>query len=621
MNLLFILLIAPLVSLMLSFCLLNQNEKMIYKVSVIGISINFVTLIIVFFFWMVDGFQPTLLEGPLLYRSSIDEFSLQLFLDGYGYIYLLVATFLTVIIISFSKFYMHRERGFKRFFNGVTFFYFGLMMVLLSGNLITLFIGWEILGITSFFLISFYRERYLPVKNALKVVSLYRVADVALLLGIWLCHHYFGFNFNFRDLNVLADSHEHILNESIYRFMIPITFLVAAMVKSAQFPFSSWLPRAMEGPTTSSSIFYGSLSVHIGVFLLIRTAPFWEGNFIFHLLIGAIGLITALLSNLTAKVQSTIKTQIAYSSISQIGLMFMEVSLGLYWVAIIHFVCNALLRSYQLLISPSVLSYKIHDQIFHFNPPPTQKTNGLWNKLKLSLYVLSIKEFNLDSFMYEFMWLPIKKAGMLFNFLSHKATYWVAIPLFGLGLYGVYHQEVIPVNLRGFLPEFFGLFGLLLILKAFVSRKSVMFSWIMIVLNKLFQSLAFGYNEHFDFNQVHLYLSGILIAGFIGYWVIARLSKTSKSTSLNEFNGNIYEHPRLGIVFIAACLALVGFPITPTFIGEDLMLGHIHENQILLIGIISLNLIVDGLVIFRNYARLFLGQHISGYHDFAYRSS
>ena len=134
--------------------------------------------------------------------------------------------------------------------------------------------------------------------------------------------------------------------------------------------------------------------------------------------------------------------------------MFMEVSLGLYWVAIIHFVCNALLRSYQLLISPSVLSYKIHDQIFHFNPPPTQKTNGLWNKLKLSLYVLSIKEFNLDSFMYEFMWLPIKKAGMLFNFLSHKATYWVAIPLFGLGLYGVYHQEVIPVNLRGFLPEF-----------------------------------------------------------------------------------------------------------------------------------------------------------------------
>jgi NADH:ubiquinone oxidoreductase subunit 5 (subunit L)/multisubunit Na+/H+ antiporter MnhA subunit len=403
--------------------------------------------------------------------------------------------------------------------------------------------------------------------------------------------------------------------------MIPGVFLLAAMVKSAQFPFSSWVPRAMEGPTTSSAIFYGSLSAHIGVFLLIRTAPFWENNLLFHFLIGGIGLVTVVTATLTARVQSSIKTQIAYSSIAQIGLMFIEVASGFYWLAMIHVVGNAFLRTYQLLVSPSVLSYRIHDQLFHFKQPAPQHTEGFWNKLKLSVYMLGIKEFNMDSFMFRFLWSPLKKAGNLFSFLKVRGTYVFALPPFLMGLYAVYHQDLLPPGLLRYLPEAFAAFGLIFILKAFVERGSALNSWVLILVNQLYQSLAFGFNEEFDFNQVHLYLSGIFISGFIGIRVINKLRNSEEDISLDKFQGHVYEYPKLAFVFAIACLGLAGFPVTPTFIGEDLMLGHIHENQFPLLLLIVLNVILDGLVIFRIYSRLFLGQHKKGYHEVAYRNS
>ncbi len=616
-----ILLIVPLIGLLIGFLFSNKDEKPIFWASILGVGINFLFLIGVSGVWFTNGFNNLIFQGPILYHVEETEFAISLFMDGYSFVYVLVATFLTGIVMIFSKSYIHREKGFKRFYNNTKFFYFGLMLVLLAGNLETLFVGWEVLGVTSFFLIGFYRERYLPVKNALKVVSLYRIADISLLLGIWICHHYFGHSINFATLTGLDNPGSHILNETFYQFMVPGVFLLAAMVKSAQFPFSSWVPRAMEGPTTSSAIFYGSLSVHIGVFLLIRTAPFWEENILFHVLIATIGLITVIVTTVTARVQSSIKTQIAYSSIAQIGLMFIEVAFGLYWVATIHFACNALLRSHQLMVSPSVLIYRIHDQFFHFTKPTAQKTKTTWDKLKLSFYILGIKEFNLDRFMYKILWMPLKNIGNMFRFLNDRNTYVLALPFFFIGLYGVYHQELLPNVMHRYLPEVFALVGLVFILKAFVERKSALTAWVLIIVNQLYQSLAFGFNEGFDFDQVHIYLSGIFISGFVGIWIIRKLRQKNEDVSLDEFHGHAYEHPRLAFIFIIACLGLAGFPITPTFIGEDLMLGHIHENQIPLLILIVLNLILDGLVIFRIYSRLFLGQHKKGYHQFSYRSA
>ncbi len=235
--------------------------------------------------------------------------------------------------------------------------------------------------------------------------------------------------------------------------------------------------------------------------------------------------------------------------------------------------------------------------------------------------MLGLKEFNLDSYMFRFLWQPLKKAGRLFDFMEIRSTYILALPLFAMGLYGVYHQEMIPAVMLKYIPEFFALIGLIFVLKAFVERKSALNAWVLIMVNQLFQSLTFGFNEEFDYSQVHIFLSGILISTFVGIYCINKLREAKQNVSLNSFHGHAYEHPRLAFLFVIACLGLAGFPITPTFIGEDLMLGHIHENQYPLLAMIILNIILDGLVIFRIYSRLFLGPHTKGYHEVAYRSS
>lgn len=621
-QLLPILPLLPLVGLIINQFIDNQEEASIYWTSLLPVLGAFFLLLYLTVLFFVNGAAPVIYDGPVLYHTKETEFGINFFLDSFGLVYMLVSTMITGLIIRFSRTYVHREKGYRRFFSNILFFYMGLTIILLAGSLEVLFIGWEVLGVTSFFLIGFYRERYLPVKNALKVVSLYRIADIALLGGIWICHHYFGQSPHFSTLERLqGGTQAHILDESFYHYMIPGVFLLAAMVKSAQFPFSSWVPRAMEGPTTSSAIFYGALSIHIGVFLLIRTAPLWEDNLVFHFIIGGIGLITTIVASLIARTQPSVKVQIGYSSIAQIGLMFIWVAAGWYWLAMIHFASNAFLRAYQLLVSPSILSYRIHDLFYHFKKPVFSQTNSFRDRLKATAYVLGIKEFGLDTFMFRFLWQPLKKAGRLFDFMEIRSTYLFALPLFLMGLYGVLHKELIPTQILRFLPEIFALLGLVFILKAFVERKSALNAWVLIMVNQLFQSLTFSFNEEFDMSQVGLFLSGIFISTMVGIYCINKLRNSKEDVSLNAFWGHAYEHPRLAFVFVVACLGLAGFPITPSFIGEDLMLGHIHENQFPLLALIVLNIILDGLVIFRIYSRLFTGPHTKGYHEVAYRSS
>lgn len=612
----------PLGGLLFSQLFDNKEESVIYWSALLPVLGGLGMFLFIAAAFLLNGATPLVFDGPVLYRVKETEFGINFFLDSYSLVYLLVSSAITTLIIRFSRTYMHRERGYKRFFSNVLFFYTGLLIILLANSVEILFVGWEILGVTSFFLIGFYRERYLPVKNALKVVSLYRVADIALLLGIWICHHYFGHSIHFSSLKGLqGGTQAHILNESFYQFIIPMTFLLAAMVKSAQFPFSSWVPRAMEGPTTSSSIFYGSLSIHIGVFLMIRTAPLWEDNLFFHLIVGIVGLMTTAVASFIARVQPSIKVQIAYSSIAQIGLMFIWVALGWYWLAIIHFGANAFLRAYQLLVSPSILSYLIHDLFHHFQKPTFSQSGSLMDRLKATAYVLGIKEFGLDNFMFTYLWQPLKKIGKLFDFMEIRSTYTLALPLFLMGLYGIFNQELIPDVVLRFLPEAFALIGLIFILKAFVERKNALNAWVLIMVNQLFQSLTFSFNEEFEMSQVGLFLSGILISTMIGIYCINLLRSRKEDVSLHQFHGHSYEHPRLAFLFAIACLGLAGFPITPSFIGEDLMLGHIHENQFPLLALIVLNIILDGLVIFRIYSRLFTGPHTKGYHEVASRSS
>ena len=137
----------------------------------------------------------------------------------------------------------------------------------------------------------------------------------------------------------------------------------------------------------------------------------------------------------------------------------------------------------------------------------------------------------------------------------------------------------------------------------------------------LWIALAVAFNEEFEFNQVHLYLSGIVVSGIVGIFCLRWIALKENESGLEKFQGHTYKHPKVAFVFLLACLGISGFPISSTFVGEDLILTHVHPNQVFLASVIAISFIVDGLSLIRIYARIFLGPHAKSMYEMAYKSS
>jgi NADH-quinone oxidoreductase subunit L len=611
----------PLLGFIIGLVIPSQKEGALSKITYLTIGIQLIVSLVFIGWWIWNGSNVINLKEFSIFKTVHYDFYIDLYFDKISATYILIGAVLTFLITVYSRYYLHREEGYKRFFNTIMFFYLGYSIVTVSGNLETLFIGWEVLGVSSFLLIAFYRDRYLPVKNAVKVFSIYRIGDVGVILAMWLSHHMWNENISFYKLNNYELVHDHIVEHSLVGLFVAIVIFISAAAKSAQLPFSSWLPRAMEGPTPSSAIFYGSLSVHMGAFLLMRTYPFWEQQISFRIFVILMGIATSVMATLTARVQSSIKSQIAYSSVAQIGLIFVEIALGWETFALIHVAGNAFLRTYQLLVSPSIVSYKIREQQYHFVPKQRTLEDSWPKRIEYTLYMLSLKEWNLDSIMYKYMWNPLKKIGSRWSFLTFKNVYVFFAGAFILGMILSFNQDWISPWWRFCLPLIYAFIGLLMVIKAFTERASVRLSWSLIITNHFGIALAISFNEHFDALHHFWYLGGVIVSGLLGYACIQRLRSLESWVSLDQFYGHVYEHPKIGFMFLLACLGVSGFPITPTFVGEDLIFSHIKEDQLLLAFLISMSLIINGLAAIRIYARIFLGPHVKTYHGSAKRSS
>lgn len=612
----------PALGFVISLLISARKEILLSRVAFLTAGTNLFAFIIFLGFWTSAGFHQLNIPDIYLYKAKGYDFLLDFYMDNVTAVFMFIGALLTFFITVYSRYYLHRESGYKRFFNTILFFYLGYNVTIFSGNFETLFIGWEFIGISSFLLIGFYRDRYLPVRNAVKVFSIYRIGDLGILLAMWASHHLWHENITFLQLHNYNLVHEHLQGHSATGIFISLMLLLAAAVKSAQLPFSSWLPRAMEGPTPSSAIFYGSLSVHFGIFLLLRTYPFWENQIIVRVLIGLLGLSTAIITSLIARVQSSIKTQIAYASIAQIGLIFIEIAAGWTTIALVHFAGNAFLRTYQLLVSPSVVSYLMREQFYHYSPRKEVLENVLPEKIRYTTYVLSLKEWNLDNFMNKGVFRNIKRLGHRLDFLNFKNVLIYFIPAYLSGLFILFHQYKFPVLLERSFPLLFSIIGMLMVLKAFSERKSPMLAWLLILLNHFWITLALTFNEHFSFDHSLLYLGGVGISGIIGLSLLKRLSRNEQiHFNLQGYQGHIYEHPRLALAFLISGLGLMGFPITSAFIGEDLIFSHIHEDQYFLAIINSVGFVFGGISVIRIYARLFLGPHVKTYHETALKSS
>ncbi|MEP4534629.1 MAG: proton-conducting transporter membrane subunit [Cyclobacteriaceae bacterium] len=611
----------PLLGFILSLLIPDKSEVVLSRVSFITAGLQLVLSFCFVACWSIFYAQPINIKEVSLYKSVGYEFFIDIYFDHITAVYLILGSFLTFLITIYSRYYLHREVGYKRFFNTILFFYFGYNIIILSGNFETLLFGWEVLGLSSFLLIAFYRNRYLPVRNAFKVFSLYRLADICIILAMWMSHHLWQHNVTFFELNNSLLVGNELKDHQVEGIFISIMILVAACVKSAQIPFSPWLPRAMEGPTPSSAIFYGSLAVHIGAFILLRTFPFWESITLVRLMVGFIGAITSIVASATSRVQSTVKSQIAYSSISQIGLIFIEIALGFEILALIHIASNAFLRSYQLLVSPSVVTYLLKEQFYKFNPTERSKGKIVFDVIRFSLYVLSIREWNLDSILFRYLWNPFKKIGKLFHFVNGKITVLILIPAFFISLFILLMGGGILSQKLHLFPYILASVACVLSIRAFVERKHPRFSFILVAFSHFWVALAVSFNEHFSFSHTVIYLSGVTVSLIIGLIVLYRLGRLEKHVDLNKFYGHIQDHSTLGFVFLLASLGLAGFPVTPTFLGEDLIFSHIHENQIWLTILVALSAIFNGLSTIRIYIRVFLGPSGNNNHQIANRSS
>ena len=621
-QLLQIFILLPIAGFLLSMILPRKRERVISKIVLTTLMLHFLSIVGFITFWIFNG-SPTLdIKHVTFFKQSDIEIFIDFYFDKVTAVFACMGSLITLLVGIFSKYYMHRDEGFKRFFNTLLLFFLGYNLLVFSGNFETLFIGWEIIGVCSFLLIAFYRDRYLPAKNALKVISIYRLGDIFLILAMWMSHQIWHQNITFNMLNDAAVVEQNLNAYPGYGVFIAMCILVAAATKSAQLPFSSWLPRAMEGPTVSSAVFYGSLSVHLGVFLLLRTYPYWESMFFIKILIVAIGLGTSFIAANIARVQSTVKTQIAYSSISQIGLMFIEIALGFHMLALLHFAGNAFLRTYQLLVSPSMLSYLNHDMVFNFKAARESDTLSFIGKVKNSFYIWSIREWNLDGLLHKYLWSPFKWLGNAFTFFQSRTAIVLLIGLFLFGVYSNFYPGNIPPNLYSFLPVVCSFVGLILILNAFTERKDARKAWTTIIVAQLFIILSIAlFHEGFGMKHILIFLSGAGACYAVGYFCLQRIQVLDHEVDLDRFHGHVYEYPMLAFIFLLACLGLVGFPFTPTFIGIDILFSHIHKQEIMLIIFIALSFIFMELAVLRMYARIFLGQHKKPYHPIAFRSS
>jgi NADH-quinone oxidoreductase subunit L len=283
------------------------------------------------------------------------HFSLKFVFDRLSVPFVILTFLLCGVIGGFASCYLHREPGFNRFFVCYAIFVLGMVVTSLAGTIETLFAGWELVGVSSALLVAFFHERIAPVRNGLRVWIVYRVSDAALLIAAVVLHHLRGEG-DFDALLGTGPWPEGQAGLGSYETLVVGGLLLAAAAgKSALIPFSGWLPRAMEGPTPSSAVYYGALSVHLGAFLLLRVGPLLEASPLLAGAVVALGLATAVFAALASRAQTDIKSALSFASLTQVGIIVAEIGCGLRYIALIHILGHASLRTLQFLRASSVL--------------------------------------------------------------------------------------------------------------------------------------------------------------------------------------------------------------------------------------------------------------------------
>ena len=259
---------------------------------------------------------------------------------------------------------------------------------------------------------AFYQERPAPPRSGIYVWTVYRISDAALLLASVVMHHHIGegdFD-KLLGLEKTLESWPYVTPSAALSadaaLAVGLLLLLAAAGKSAMIPFSNWLPRAMEGPTPSSAVFYGALSVHLGAFLLLRISPLFVVSIWLRVAVITIGLLTSIYAALAARVQTDVKCALCFASLTQVGIIFVEIGCGFQYLALIHILGHGCWRTLQFLRAPSLL----HDFRLMENAvgDRLEHADTIWERftpdwLRQWLYRFALERGYFDSFLSDYI--------------------------------------------------------------------------------------------------------------------------------------------------------------------------------------------------------------------------
>jgi len=356
---------------------------------------------------------------------------------------MMVVTLVSTIVHIYSVGYMDHDKGFNRFFAWLSAFVFSMMILVMSDNFAGLFIGWEGVGLCSWGLIGFWFHKDIATWAANEAFIMNRIADLGMLIGIFLVYWNTGslqYDIAFPAMAFL---------DTTTLTWIGIFLFVGAMGKSAQFPLHTWLADAMEGPTPVSALIHAATMVTAGVYLVVRSNELYDLIPNVGLFIASLGAFVALFAASMALVNRDMKRIIAYSTLSQLGYMFVAAGLGAYWVALFHLMAHAFFKALLFLGAGNVM-HAMHDELDPF------KMGGLYKKMKWTAIMMTIASIALAG-IFPLAGFFSKDAILEAAFVEHHYIIYSVI-LFTAGLTAFYSFRLVAMIFHG--EERYKLFGI-----------------------------------------------------------------------------------------------------------------------------------------------------------------
>ncbi|MCG9128709.1 NADH-quinone oxidoreductase subunit L [Candidatus Poribacteria bacterium] len=360
LNLIVILLISPFVGFLINGLFgkwLKGNEKLSGSIGALAVLVSLICSIIAF--GSINSNPDNTLEGDagVLYTWISGEsftFNIGFHVDALTSIMLLVITGVGFLIHVYSIGYMHGDEGYTRYFAYLNLFVFAMLILVLGNNYLLMFVGWEGVGLCSYLLIGFWYEKKTATDAGKKAFIVNRIGDFGFLLGMFTLFAAFGtLDFGSIFTEAEAGNYQQVFGVSTL-VVATLLLFVGAIGKSAQIPLYVWLPDAMEGPTPVSALIHAATMVTAGVYMIARSAVLYE---LAHtgMVVAWIGVLTAFFAATIALKQNDIKRILAYSTVSQLGYMFVGVGVGAYASGVFHLVTHAFFKGLMFLTAGSVM--------------------------------------------------------------------------------------------------------------------------------------------------------------------------------------------------------------------------------------------------------------------------